>query len=162
MPHSAALKGWVMRRLIASLVAASGLIVATGSVHAARWATYHINYLYLTPYKVSTTQQIDQFTNASPGTKYLVISFHAMNRDDVQQEVSYSDMKLAVGGRVIDEDFSDPPQPLDGQVLDVGGKLDGGVTFVVASNAHAAQVRWSPDNMMSDAKWPTYSWNVTF
>ena len=151
-----------MRRLFASLVAASGLIAAALPVHAARWATYHINYVYLTPYKVQTMQQIDQFTTAKPGTKYLVVSFHAVNKDDVQQEIGSSDMKLSVGGRVLDEDYSDPPQPLNGQVMDIGGKLDGGVTFVVSANAHAAQIRWAPDNLMMDAKWPTYTWNLKF
>ena len=151
-----------MRRVLA-LCCLLALLAGPKVAQAAKYPTYHINELTLTPYKISTTNSITQYINADPGKKYVVIMFHEVNRDDVPQAASSSDFKLSSNGQVVGTGYEDPTPKLDSVVLLPGARQDGGIAFQVDSHAHSGLLAWHVDApLFSSETWPTYVWKLTF
>ena len=153
-----------VHQIAATVAAVACLAAPAGAAHAAStYATYHINYLYLTPSKVSAMAALDTYTAADHGKKYVTVFFRAVNKDDVQQEVSSADLKLVIpSGEVVDTDFLAPTPSLSGKVLTVGGSTGGYLAWQVPVGTHHASISWQPTAAMYGVSWPTYQWKITF
>ncbi len=151
-----------MRTLVAGLITGAATIGGMQQVMAAKWATYHIHHVYLTPIKVQTTTSVG-YSTADAGKMFLVVTFHVVNKDDVQEEVGYNDIKvITAAGKEVDQDFASPDNELSSTVLDPGGSADAADAWQVPLGSHFATLHWSPQPGFSDVKYPDYAWKVKF
>ncbi len=151
----------LVRALLIGLLVVT--VLALPAQAAPKYATYHINYLMLTPSKVYSTRDLGNYQVAQDGKKFLVVLFHVVNKGDVQQEVTYNDIKATLSsGQIIEESFDSFSPRLSGTVLDVGGVINAGLAFDVPAGMHSAALKWHPSGGFSDVQMPTYAWKVSF
>lgn len=153
-----------MRSLKGALAGGALLALAGGAqqVGAAKWPTYHIHHVYLTPIAASIAHTLS-YEPAKAGVKYLVVRFSEVNKDDVQAEYAYNDIKVVTpDGKTIEQSFASPDDNLGQDVLDPGGHTTGSVAWEVPQTAHTAELRWNPTSGFTQAKMPTYTWKVSF
>jgi hypothetical protein len=150
----------VIRVVVVALLALAGL--TSSAQAAARYPTYHINWLMLTPERVATVSSFGDTTPDNNGDKFLNIVVHATNKDDVTQEISTDDFKARLStGQIVDTSF-DAPDPSIGATLSSGASFTGNLTFEIPGNVHSANVTWAPSAPCCDVTWPTYTWKFSF
>jgi hypothetical protein len=151
-------------RLAGSLVTL-GLLSTALQAHAApKYATYHVNYLNLTPISAKVTNSVGQFSTPLPGQTFLVVSFYVANKDDVEVEVQPNDLSLIADGQSLDEDdLNTPTHPLVNTILEPGAKYVGGVTFDITPGTRRATLVWAPaPPELGGIKYPTHKWKLKF
>ena len=143
--------------------AAVSLAVPFMAQAAPKYPTYHVNELFLTPYQIEVTPSLGDFETADNGKTYVAILFHAVNKDDVENEVSSDDIKLIAGGQSISQDYADISPALDDTVIEPGGSYTGAIVFQVPMGVHSGDLMWAPSApCCGDIKYPTYHWRVGF
>jgi hypothetical protein len=148
--------------LMRCIAVALAIALIPQAAAAAAWPAYHIHHVSLNPTRVTTAKGLG-YSTAPAGKVYLVVVFHEVNRDDVQSQIQYNEIKVVTpNGKLIDQSYSDPDNALTDLVLDPGGKGDGGVAWEIPRGIHAATLRWSPAPLFSNVRYPVYAWKVTF
>jgi hypothetical protein len=150
-----------MRKVILAVLVLAMLV--PGLAHAApKYATYHINWLMLTPTKVYTTDNLGKYSTPDAGNKFLIVMFHVVNKDDVPQQIAGRDFKARLSnGQIVDASYTTPTPDLN-STLDVGVSYDGGLNFKIPVGVHSAAITWAPSPGISDVKWPSYTWRFAF
>lgn len=152
-------------RVAAGLVLVSGLLAIT-PVHAApKYATYHVNELFITPVKIQTTNSIGDFGTPDKGKTFLVVTFSVVNKDDVENGLGYDVLKLVVGGQSIGEDDFNTVSPnAVNAVLEPGAHVTGGVVFDIPVGKHSATLTWTPEapSFPENISYPVYRWKLAF
>jgi hypothetical protein len=152
----------ISRALTAAVLAVS-LAVPTMTHAAAKYPTYHINELFLTPYQIKAANSLGDYNTADQGKEFVAIYFHAINRDDVENEVSSDDIKLIAGGQSISQDYADISPALDDTVIEPGAAYAGAIVFQVPLGLHSGALVWAPSApCCGDIKYPTYRWRLHF
>jgi hypothetical protein len=157
----------ITREVAAVLVALplSRCVVAAAAPKPIQYLTYHVNELFLTPFRVKTTDDLGDSSRPASGTIFLVVSFHAVNKDDVENEVSKSDFRLRAGNRSLEPDpFASTVDQLAYVVIQPGARLDGSLVFKVTRSTHAGVLSWmpKPPQEVTTLTYPVFSWNLQF
>jgi hypothetical protein len=140
-----------MKRLIASLLLIT-LLTATPAYAAAPYKTYHINMLYLTPLTAHTSHTVDvtmegqtkPYTVAAPaGGQFLIVSFYATNRNDIDQALP-GQLSIQIPGQNIVA-YSSPYrlEPLLEKWLKPGQSFVGDVFFTVPPSQPFYMLDWT-------------------
>jgi hypothetical protein len=149
-----------MRKAILAVILA--IMLVPSLVHAApKYPSYHINWLMLTPTKVYTADNLGPYSTPNVGNKFLIVTFHVVNKDDVPQQVSSGDFKARLStGQIVDTSFETPTPDLNG-TLDVGASRAGAISFEIPIGVHRASITWAPSPPYG-VSWPTYTWKFAF
>lgn len=155
-----------MRTGLSGFLIAGSLLFGAAQAHAApKYATYHVNELFITPTKVQTTNSIGDFGTPDKGKTFLVVTFNVVNKDDVENGLGFDVLKLVVNGQSIGEDdFNTPSPSAVDTVLEPGAHATGGVAFDIPVGTHSATLTWAPaaPDFPENINYPTYHWKLSF
>lgn len=121
---------------------------------ATKYKTQHLNELYLTPLVVSTSQTLpgetteQSSTSLRAGEEYLIVHFHATNKNDVPQVLTTNNLLVQVPGRVYPS-FQEATslqnnsnKELTGTILEPGHSLDRDEYFLIPMHASQYLLLW--------------------
>lgn len=124
--------------------------------------TRHVDMIYVTLVKSRTGKQLGDYV-PQEGYLYLTVYLNAVNRNDVQKQVSDGDFTVVTpNGSSISEEATTLFPAFRQTVLDPAGTAYGCISYQVPLAGHHLVLRWQPIPGHTDENWPTVSWSITY